>query len=255
VEDSKPLDTKPDIKPDVNKEHPSTSSTFLCVVAPAEQVLITEAPITGTLSLVPTSMNSKTHLELAKHVGNQHVKHSRMKVLVDNDETKVLIRKAAGFDGIALNPLGGEKKRGGRGVKKGKKLESSDEEEGNYGTAQTRRAGIKGRARNDKDEEEEEDDGFIVDDSDDEKEKGGSSGSDYGGKKKKGKSGKKRKGEVEELDEMEEAERRIEEREREKKRARRDRDKGGKKKSRDYVDTDEEEGGEDMDMDVESEDD
>jgi len=250
---ARPSDPEPETTrgPSSQPEAPTSNSstTFICVAADTERVLITETAVAGQLSLVPTSMTSKTHLELAKHVGRQHVKHSRMKILDDmHDPAKMneLLLKASGVKPKARSSRTGERSRKKRAV--------SDESDGRVQAEQPRSKRI--------DEGEyDEDDGFVVADSDNEGENTDEAA--YGATKKKGKKtkGKKRKG-SEELDEMEEAERRIEERERERKRAKKGSSAGAngagarKKKSGEYVDSEEDaEGEEEMEMDVESEDD
>ncbi|KJE03658.1 RNA polymerase-associated protein LEO1 [Cryptococcus gattii NT-10] len=261
---ARPSDPQPvpkrDDRPAVN-----SSTTFLCVGAAAERVLVTERPIAGQLSLLPTSMTSKTYLELVKHVGQQHTKHSKMKMLEetqDEEALQALLLKSApnreAIKGVKSTVRRTSSKTGlGKG-KKTRKIGYSDSESDAGFSADERRP----RRRPERESVVyDDDDGFIVADSDED---------DYASKKKKGKDkNKKRKGftdDEESLDEMEEAERRIEERERERKRARKE--KGGpSKKSREYVDTEDEEDEEagdddaegeeemDMDMDVESEED
>ncbi|WVQ74569.1 hypothetical protein IAR50_004170 [Cryptococcus sp. DSM 104548] len=247
----------------------NTSTTFLCVGAAAERVLVTEKPIAGQLNLLPTSMQSKTYLELVKHVGAQHTKHSRMKMLEETQDEdalqELLLRSAPNREAIkgakatTSKRAGASKGTGGKG-KKARKIGYSDtESEAGYSGDERPKRGAEREAV-----EYEDDDGFVVDDSD--------SDDGYSSKKKgKGKSkskGRKRKGgftDDEEEDEMEAAERRIEAREREKKRARKEKS-GAGKKSRDYIENSDEEGAaegaeedgegeEEMDMDVESEED
>ncbi|WVR03652.1 hypothetical protein IAU60_000647 [Kwoniella sp. DSM 27419] len=292
---ARPTDPRPKVPAGKSSEpitNTVSATTFLAVVAPSEQVLVTERAIAGQLSLLPTSMDSKTHLELVKHVGQQHVKHSRMKMLEEShdEETlqKLLLKSApnremikdshkasGGSTGPRRSTAGrsglgrtGSGMSGGRGRRAFKSYYSdeSDEASGSDtgGGSKPRRARERSReAAGDYDE----DDGFVVADSDED---------DYGSRKKSKGKNKKRKtkytddeddeDEDGELDEMEEAERRIEERERERKRAKKDSGGGGgaSKKSRDYVDSDEDDdaaGGEqdaegeeeEMDMDVESE--
>ncbi|RSH94895.1 hypothetical protein EHS25_004701 [Saitozyma podzolica] len=266
------------------KENPTASTTFLAVIDPDNQVLVTERAIAGQLTLVPTSMTSKTHLELAKHVGQQHVKHSKMKILDDlKDQNQIneLLLKAAGAT---------ERGFGGRTKKKTTRGYSDDEEDYSSDEPRSRRAGagagVGGRRGADRFGAEageyDEDDGFVVadDDEDEEEEEEDEDENDddaaYGSKRKSGSGSKsksggkkrsKRRKSEESLDEMEEAERRIEERERERKRAKKEKSGGASgrsKKSREYLDTDEEdaeaepdldEGEEEMEMDVESEED
>ena len=230
----------------------NSSTTFLCVAARDEGVLITERAVAGQLSLVPTSMTSKTHLELAKHVGQQHVKHSRMKILDDTvgDPAKVneLLLKASGIKQTKPKSRG---RGGGRSrVKKAMSDESDDRE--------TRE---QARSRRIDEGDYDEDDGFVVADSDEDEGEhtddaayGSSRKKKSGSKKTAGKKRERDRKGSEELDEMEEADRRIEEREKARKKAKMDTGKGGKK-SREYVESDEDgEGEEDMEMDVESED-
>ncbi|WVQ79139.1 hypothetical protein IAT38_001234 [Cryptococcus sp. DSM 104549] len=277
---ARPSDPTPAPKRD-DKLSAKPSTTFLCVAAAAERVLVTERPIAGQLSLVPASMQSKTYLELVKLTGQQHTKHSKMKMLEETqDEASLqeLLLKSApnrelikGAKASAAAPRRAASSKSGRSAggssRRARKIGYSDSEDEGVESEDERPA----RRRTERDDAVgyDEDDGFVVADTDDDDEYGG-------GKKKKGKGkGKKRKGsftddddEEAELDEMEEAERRIEERERERKRARKDKGGSSKKKSRDYVDTDEEEEEEeageedadgeeemDMDMDVESEED
>ncbi|WVQ93688.1 hypothetical protein IAU59_000764 [Kwoniella sp. CBS 9459] len=274
---ARPSDPKPPVPAGkANEVVPNTVSatTFLSVIEPNEQVLVTERAIAGQLSLLPTSMDSKTHLELVKHVGQQHVKHSRMKMLEEtaDEETlqKLLLKNAPNREMIkgkaaAANPrrsnLGGGSGSGlgrtgsglgGSGGSKGRRSfrksyysDSSEEDSGaesDRGGRSSQRTRIAGRDRDrDAAGDYDEDDGFVVADSDEDEDAYGSSR-----KKSKKSSNKKRKtkytddedDEDEELDEMEEAERRIEERERERKRAKKDSGASSKKKSRDYVDSD-----------------
>ena len=237
---ARPSDPKPQSArgPSSQPEAPTSNSntTFVCVAARDQGVMVTETAIAGQLSLVPTSMTSKTHLELARHVGQQHVKHSRMKILDDIHDPALLL-KASGPKVKTTKTT--RKPTRGRAAKR----EPSEESDERGGQSVRRVEG-----------EYDEDDGFVVADSEEDEDTDEAA---YGTKKKvKAKKGKKRKG-SEEVDEMEEAERRIEERERERKRAKKE---GGKqKKSREYVDSEEEEedaqGEADMEMDVESEDD
>lgn len=261
---------------------PGANTTFLAYSSSSDEVLMTESTIAGQVSLVPASSSSKTHIELVKHVGQQHVKHSRMKVLEEVIDPEKAHAAAIGG--------GGKKKAGKRGTGGGggggssrtrtRKRDSSEEEEDSRYTydADGPRRGVRGGPKG-YEAEYDEDDGFVVADSDEdgegEVEEEGADDGDYGGrssKKSKSKSkAKKRKGGSEELDEMEEMERRIEASEREKKRARRDRKE--KSRRRDYEtdeddeedepataaqtdkDADGEEEDMDMDMDVESEED
>ncbi|WWC58312.1 uncharacterized protein I303_100852 [Kwoniella dejecticola CBS 10117] len=277
---ARPQDPKPPLPAGTTKQPeqiPNTVSatTFLSVTAPQETVLVTERAIAGQLSLLPTSMDSKTHLELVKHVGQQHVKHSRMKMLEETakDEEslqKLLLKGAYNRESINIKAAADKPKRAGgrsgsgskgsglgrtssggsfRKSRMGKKSFYSDSEGSDDDDDGPRRnvdrvfggAGVGG--------DYDEDDGFVVADSDED---------EYGSTKKKSKSksksrDKKRKNksytddedeeeEEEDLDEMEEAERRIQARERERKRAKTSKSGSiSKKKSRDYVDTDEDE--------------
>ncbi|ORX35354.1 Leo1-like protein-domain-containing protein [Kockovaella imperatae] len=253
-------DVKPSTTSQPEASTSQTNATFLCVAVGSERVLMTEGPIAGQLSLVPTSMTSATHLELAKHVGQQHVKHSRMKILEDEVKPETLAnlqREAAGKS--VVTKLRVKRPTGSRG-------ESSRRNQRGR-RARSESSGSERGFRREKDYEE--DDGFVVADDDDEEEAEETEDEDdaaWGSKKSKSKSSKraKRRKGSESLDELEEADRRLEERERERKRA-----KKAKAKSRDYVDSDEDdedevddademEGGDDdadMAMDVESEDD
>lgn len=239
--------------PTPKNEAPTTSSskaltTFIAVPAITEMVLATEAPIAGQLSLLPTSMTSKTHMELVKHVGQKNVKHSRMKMLDqthDPDKINDLMankiptaktvrrsNKAGGGVGIETKARGG-----GRAAKRG----DTDDDSG----SDVPRIRPK-RERGERDAGSyDEDDGFVVADSEDEEEEEEAELSDdaaYGSKKStKGKGsgkgtgkvkgsgkGKKRKGSEESLDSIEEAEKKIEAQERERKRARKEKEGMGK---------------------------
>ena len=251
---SRPSDPQPATVtgPSHQPEAPSSNSstTFLCLAAPAEAVLVTDSAVAGQLSLVPTSMTSKTHLELAKHVGQQHVKHSRMKIL---DE-----RQDPAKHNDMLFKLPGAKPKASRsrtGGKSRKKRGMSDESEHD----REREFADSSRSKRVDEGEYDEDDGFVVADSDDEGENTDEAA--YGSsKKRRTKSkGRKRKG-SEEPDEMEQAERRIEERERERKRVKKDSVGVNQKKTRADVGSDQDAEGEEememeMEMDVESEED
>ncbi|ORY24457.1 Leo1-like protein-domain-containing protein [Naematelia encephala] len=220
----------------------ASSTTFLCVAAPTERVLVTETAIAGQLSLLPTSMTSKTYMELVKHVGQQHVKHARMKLLDEvSDPSKVneLLLKASGIS----VPKPKSRASGTRKAKR-RNIDYDSASDGGYASNEPRAS----RATKDRDAGDyDEDDGFVVADTDEEESDGGQS-------RRKSKKGRKRRGSDESLDEMEEMERKIEAREREKKRARKEKGGSAKKKSREYVSESEgEEEEEDMDMDVESE--
>ena len=244
----------PDQKPE-SQEPSKTGSTFLCVAVGSERVLLTEGPIAGHLSLVPTSMTSATHLELAKHVGQQHVKHSRMKILDDSVEADTLAkmqRESAGKAVVAKPRVRREPGMGGTSRRNRSRRAKSEDSGSDRGYRRER--------------DYDEDDGFVVADDDEEEAEETEDEDDaaWGSKKsksKKSKKSKKRRG-SESLDELELADRRLEARDRERKRAKKD-----KAKSRDYVDSEEDdddvddaeiEAGEedsDVDMDVESEDD
>lgn len=278
--------TDPPPKNPLPEKPPGANSTFLAIASVQDEVLMTENAIAGQVSLVPASSSSKTHIELVKHVGQQHVKHSRMKVMddiVDPENTHVA---AANAKKRTTRGAGGGGGAGGR-ARKLKRDSSDDDDDPRYtfdtdNPSRGTRGGQKGYEA-----EYDEDDGFVVADSDedgegelDEDEEDGDG--NYGGgsskkssSKRKSNKAKKRKGSVESLDEMEEMERRIEASEREKKRAR----KNKKEKSRRDYDTDEddeeepaavsqqptaaaraksangEEEEEDMEMDIESEED
>ncbi|WWC85983.1 uncharacterized protein L201_000854 [Kwoniella dendrophila CBS 6074] len=282
---SRPEDPKPPLPAGTTKQpedivNTVSSTTFLSVIAPTETVLVTERSIAGQLSLLPTSMDSKTHLELVKHVGQQHVKHSRMKMLEETQEDeeslqKLLLKAAPNREFINIKsekPKSANRKLGrtssagggtgnGRGsglgrtsssgsvkrnkFKKSYYSDSSDDNSDADNQKQSRKLRDRSLgAGGDYDE----DDGFVVADSDEDDEYGSSS------KKKSKNKSKKRKNkgysddeddedDGEELDEMEEAERRIEAKERERKKAKTSSGNGSsdkKKKSRDYVDTDDE---------------
>lgn len=235
---------------------PGTDTTFLVHANDASGIMMTENTIAGHLSLVPASSSSKTHIELVRHVGQQHVKHSRMKVLDEIvDPEKAFVVQNTKKKATNKRPGAG---RGGGGGGARKKADSSDDEvEDPRFTYDTDLPGGRGRPPK-ANEAEYEDDGFVIADSDEEEEEEEEEGEDdaaYGSKKSKSKKSKskKRKG-SEEMDEMELAEKRIEAAEREKKRAKRDRNR------RRAYDTDEDEaegeadgdGEEDMEMDVES---
>jgi RNA polymerase-associated protein LEO1 len=236
---------------------PGTDTTFLVQANDESGMMMTENSVAGHLSLVPASSSSKTHIELVRHVGQQHVKHSRMKVLDEIvDPEKAFVVQNTKKKPAKRSGGGG----GGRGGGARKKADSSDDEDDDPRfTYDTDLPGGRGRPPRGT-EAEYEDDGFVIADSDDEEAEEEEEGEDdaaYGSSKrsksKKSKS-KKRKG-SEEMDEMEIAEKRIEAAEREKKRAKRDRN-----RRRAYdTEEDEAEGGEadgdgeeDMEMDVES---
>lgn len=225
-------------------------TTFVCVAAPNEQVLVTESAVAGQLSLVPTSMDSKTHRELVNHVGQQHVKHSRMKILDDEEDpekvAELLARAGPQRPVMPTRPTrpSSHRRSQGSGLGRTKRaIKRADSEESDLGSPIARRGGG----------DYDEDDGFVVADSDEEYE---------AASRKKSKKKTKRGYSDDSMDEAELADARIEELEREKKRARKDK---GKSRSRAQysddedeeddaegeVDDDEEEA--EMDMDVESE--
>jgi RNA polymerase-associated protein LEO1 len=256
---ARPTDPQP--KASAANDKPAPSSTFLVVSAKEEEVLMTERAVAGQLSIVPTSMTSKTHLELAKHVGQQHAKASKMKILGDDirdpEQINKLLRQAAGTNPVKVSRTRSKTERKTSSSRRKRGAWSSDEEgyesdEPRAGRKVERDAG-----------EYDEDDGFVVADDDDEEEeeKENSDDAAYGSKRKSGNKKKSKRRKSESLDEMEEAERRIEAAERERKRAKKDKGGGSGSKSRDYVDTDEEDAegepdlDEDMEMDVESEED
>lgn len=232
-------------------------TTFLCVTAPNEQVLVAETAIAGQLSLVPTSMDSKTHRELVMHVGSQHEKHSRMMILDDigdSDKVAELLARAA----PQRNPTAKTTTRrsGQRSVadslggRRGERFKRADSDLSDFDDRDLRK----------RERDYDEDDGFVVADSDED---------DYGSSKKKKKKKSKRRAvdyedtsDEEEMDAMEVADRAIEISERERKKKGGDKKKS-KKKSRDFVSDEEEDEEEDaegeadddaeMEMDVESE--
>ena len=249
---------------------PSTSqsapplTTFVCRTLTNEKILMTESAIAGQLSLVPTSANSATHMELANQVRQQHVKRSRMRVLDDvvkPEEMQKMLLKAEGKDIVHKTRVKREPGTSGRTERSSRSGRS------------TRRAlsedsgSDRGYGR---EKDYDEDDGFVVADDDEdgeEEETEDEDGAAWGSKKtksKKAKKGKKRKG-SESMDELELADRRLEAKDRERKKAKMD-----KKKSREYVDSDDDDsevddademdgvgqgdGDADDDMDVESED-
>lgn len=249
----------------------STSTTFLCTPSTYERVLMTETAIAGQLSLVPTSRTSKTHIELVKHVGQQHVKHSRMIIMDERTDPNLseLLLKAAGKDPNKSQKPKAKRAQGSGGVGRKSSRRSTNIYSDDENDLPPRKSAPG---------DYEDDDGFIVADDDEEDEAEETEDEDemaWGSNRKhksKSKSSKTRKRkdsddeDDDEMDEMEEAERRIEQRERERKRAKKEK----KKKSRDYVDTDEDEdedvdqdpagdedaeGEQDMDMDMESEED
>lgn len=231
-----------DAAPPAAAEAGNAETSFLCYTSHHEQVLVAETAIAGQLNLVPTSMDSKTHRELVNHVGQQHVKHSRMKILDDiGDQNKVaeLLARAAPQRPVATKRPArpGANKYGGPGGRS--RLKRADSEDSGFGSPERRR----------REASYDEDDGFVVADTDDE--------SDSDRRRKK-----KRRDREEDLDEMEIAERLIEERERARKKAKKNKP---RRKHKTYSsDEDEEEEpeaeeteddaeGEADDMDVESE--
>jgi RNA polymerase-associated protein LEO1 len=228
-------------------------TTFVCVTAPNEQVLVTETSIAGQLSIVPTSMDSKTHRELVKHVGSQHEKQSRMMILddlADHKKVQELLLRAAPQRQVAPKPSSRRSgarstgdEFGSRRSRNFRRAASGDSEE----EYETRRA---------REREYDEDDGFVVADSDEENEFKSKKRS-----KKSKKSSKRRHADYDDtedededdLDAMELADRRIEEAERDRKRSKKD----SKKKSKDYLTSEEEDEDEpeDADRDDDDEDD
>ncbi|TXT07486.1 hypothetical protein VHUM_03206 [Vanrija humicola] len=231
----------------------STETTFLCVEASEEEVLVTERALAGQLSLVPTSMDSKTHRELVRHVGAQHTKHSRVKILNDlQDQAKVdeLLRRAGPQKQVVTKrPSRPRNSQGGPGGRNRRPVKRGSEDEDDYGyDSDDRRARRRESARDREMQDYDEDDGFVVADSDEDSDAYGSS------KKKKGKKSSKKRGySDDDLDETELADRRSSSKK--------------KGKSKEYVTSDEEEDEEDdaegepddedadgdMDLDVESE--
>jgi RNA polymerase-associated protein LEO1 len=251
---------------DVKGEGANPTTTFLCVPSQHERVLVTETAIAGQLSLVPASSTSKTHIELVKHVGAQHIKHSRMKILDDvHDaaELEIFHKKSLGPD---FKPKA--KKRtttGSSGTRRQSRSrrDASEESGSDRGYAGSRARGSRAADWNDSD------DGFVVDDDDDESEAQASDDEDEfetSRSKKKSKSRKRKGGDDDDVDEDDDddplarAERSIHREEKRRKRAKTQ----AKHVNRDFSDEDEDEdadgepdeGGEaEMDMDVESEDD
>ena len=240
----KDLETKPDL-PSSQQQPPSTappSVSFLCVAHRGEQVLETEAAIAGQLSLVPTTKANKTHMELVKQVGQQHVRHSRMKILEDvhdADEVKRMLRQAEGRLSKpkvrrSVNPATPKRPARKRRFSDESDLDREDNRPSGPG-------------------EYDEDDGFVVADDDDEEQESEEENEDEAawgskpkakkGKKGRSSKGRKRKG-SESLDEMEIAERKITAMERNK---RAKKAKAGPQKSREYIDSEEEDEDEDLD--------
>ncbi len=222
----------------------SQETSFVCYAAAEEQVLVAETAVEGQLNLVPTSMDSKTHREHVKLVGQQHTKHSRMRLLEDEaagDRLQELLARAGPQKAAPVKkstrraPGTGEPRNTfGRRSAFGRATKRADSEESEED------AGPRNRAGGGYDE----DDGFVVADSDED--------DDYGGRKKS-----KRRHDDDDMDATELAEARIAAREkRERKRAK-------TKKSRAYSDDEDDEedaAGEpddeddaEMEMDVESE--
>ncbi|KAL7420170.1 Paf1 complex component [Cryptotrichosporon argae] len=238
---------------------PSRGTTFVGAQVPTGTGLFAvEAAVTGALSLVPTSMDSKTHLELVRHVEQRHVKHSRMKMLdegVDKTTYNQMIAKANGVAPAAKTARRPARRRaapaGDRGRPRAAKRDTDSGSEG-YVSDEPRRASGRDRDR-DEQADYDEDDGFVVADSDSEDERAAHK-----------RAGKRRKYDTDsDEDEMEAAERRIEEAERRAATASGGGGGKGKKsaKSKDYVSSeddaegeeDDAEGEEDADMDIESE--
>lgn len=263
---ARPEDPVPE-SDDVKAEGANPATTFLCVPSQHERVLVTETAIAGQLSLVPASSTSKTHIELVKHVGAQHVKHSRMKILDDvHDaaELEIFHKKSLGPD---FKPKA--KKRtttGTSGARRQSRSRRDASEES--GSERGYAGGVRARGSRAADWND-SDDGFVVDDDDDESEAQASDDEDEyetSRSKKKSKSRKRKGGDDEDVDEDDDddplarAERSIHREEKRRKRAKTQ----AKHVNRDFSDEDEdedadgepEEGGEaEMDMDVESEDD
>ncbi|BEI87549.1 uncharacterized protein CcaverHIS019_0102670 [Cutaneotrichosporon cavernicola] len=224
----------------------SQETSFVCYAAAEEQVLVTETATEGQLNLVPTSMDSKTHREHVRLVGQQHTKHSRMRLLEDEAAPERLAellaragpQKAAPVKKTRRAPGTGEPRNTfGRRSAFGRATKRADSEESEDDAGPRERRGGGGY---------DEDDGFVVADSDEED-------AEYGKRKKN-----KRRNDDEEMDATELAEERIAAREkRERKRAK-------TKKSRAYSDDEDdeedaagepdEEEDDEMEMDVESED-
>lgn len=235
------------LKPD-EKEKRGNETTFVCVAAPNEQVLVTESAVAGQLNLVPTSMDSKTHRELVKHVGQQHVKHSRMKLLDDEpDAQKVAELLAMAGPQRQVAPTrssrpSSQRRSQGSGLGRSRRAtRRADSEDSELGSPVARRGAG----------DYDEDDGFVVADSDDDY--------DMAGKAKKQKKSKRRYSD-DSMDEAELADARIEAMAREKKRSKKDKGKARAQYSDDEDDEDEEDAegepedeDEDMEMDVESE--
>ncbi|RXK38078.1 hypothetical protein M231_04637 [Tremella mesenterica] len=237
---SRPSDPIPPTTSTLPTSSKESTNTYILLIDGTNQLLVTQNILAGTLSLIPTSMTSKTHLEILGHVGQQHIKHSRMKILDDLEDLSLvqeLLQKASTSNGkmkiIRKKSTGGE--RGRRFMKKSKRGGSSDEEE----------LGLEG--------EYEEDDGFVVADSDnddDDDHDGDGDDGNYGIKRKKGGKGKKKKGKEDDLDMVEEADKRIEAAAKERRK-----NKGVKSKEM-VLDSDEDAEGEDepMDMDMDMDD-
>lgn len=232
-----------DAPPAPAAEAGNAETSFLCYTAHHEQVLVAETAIAGQISLVPTSMDSKTHRELVKHVGQQHTKHSRMKMLeddVDKGKLASLLAKAAPQRPAANKRAPtrpGANRYGGPGGRS--RLKRADSEDSGFGSPERRR----------REASYDEDDGFVVADTDDE--------SDSGSRRKK------RRDREEDLDEMEIAERLLEERDRARKKARKNKpkrkhktyssDEDDEEEEPEAQETDDDAEGEADDMDVESE--
>lgn len=225
-------------------------TSFVCVTAPAERVLVTESAVAGQLSLVPTSMDSKTHRELVKLVGQQHVKHSRMKILddeADPDKVAELLARAAPQRQVvptrSSRPAGHRRSQGSGLGRSKRAMKRGDSEESEVGSPVARRGAG----------EYDEDDGFVVADSDEEY--------DRASRERRSKKKSKRRYSDDSLDAAELADAKIEALARERKRAKKDKGKARAQYSDDEDEEDaegepeeeEEEGEEDMDMDVESE--
>ena len=239
---------------------PADETTYVCVPDRGSGILVTECAVTGSITLIPTSMTSGSHMEILKNIGKQHVKHSRMKILDDLEDQSLvqsLLQKAAGPSGP--KPSGGKARSrrpaGSSGGRRSRPRAGSDE---SSDEGRRRYSGLPGAVRAKREEADyDDDDGFVVADSDEDEGGLGGEGeetdddddAEYGARRSKssggGKKGKKRRGGAEELDDLEEADRRIEAREREKKRA---------KKSKETIGSEEDAEGEEEDMDMDMDD-
>ncbi|BEI79745.1 hypothetical protein CcaverHIS002_0102740 [Cutaneotrichosporon cavernicola] len=146
----------------------SQETSFVCYAAAEEQVLVTETATEGQLNLVPTSMDSKTHREHVRLVGQQHTKHSRMRLLEDEAAPERLAellaragpQKAAPVKKTRRAPGTGEPRNTfGRRSAFGRATKRADSEESEDDAGPRERRGGGGY---------DEDDGFVVADSDEE---------------------------------------------------------------------------------------